>query len=430
MRLSVRQIGPMLRSAAFASLVGVYLGVGVQFALRLYLARPLGTVHYGDVALALAIINVVAHLAMVGFNHALPRLVGEYQARGDDGRLYGAVRFAVMLTCGASAALAVLGASLAWGLGHDRPQRVTTLLLAFAVVPLLAMLHLMIHVARSFQRMWLARLPYNVILPTLVLTVVVALAVTDRLTPARVIAAYGLLAMPLILDVGRRLLRLPPLARARQGRPVHEPRPWMRLALPNLLFTGCNQLVRRMDLLLVGLLASDEELGVYALAFNLMQVVMLATHAANAYISSSLASAHAMGDRDRLRREARATARLALVMSGSLALLLVIAGQPILAFFGEAFVAGYPLLVVLLLGVVAEACFAPGMNLLQMADRERQAAAILAGLLVASTIGYIVLLPIHGAMGAAVVAAVTRLLIGYLSHRACRRNLNCSAAAI
>lgn len=431
MQLTARQLGRLLHSAAFASLVGVYLGAVLQFILRLYVARQLGPVSFGDVALALVVINLVAHLAMVGFNHGLPRLVGQYRAQADASRILGAVRFALMITCAAAAAAAVVGVAVVLGLGHERPERLTTLVLALAVVPLLAVFHLLIHAARSFQRMWLARLPYNVVLPTLVIAVVLGADAAGRLSAPWVIGAYGLLSLPLLLDVARRLRREPALKHARDtGHATYEPRAWLALGLPNLAFTGCNQMLRRMDVLFVALLASDEALGVYALAFNFALVVTLAVQAANAYVSSSLAEAYTRGDNQRLRREARATARLALGLCAGLALLLALVGQPVFAYFGPGFEPGYMLLMILLVGILGEAWFAPGVNLLQMADRERLAAKLLAVLMLLSAVGYIVLLPLYGVMAAAGVAAGARLTLAYLAHRACRRQLNCSAAAL
>jgi O-antigen/teichoic acid export membrane protein len=86
-----------------------------------------------------------------------------------------------------------------------------------------------------------------------------------------------------------------------------------------------------------------------------------------------------------------------------LATLLILAlGQPILWLFGPNFTAGYPLMFILAVGLLARAAVGPAERLLNMMDEQRMCALIYACAFGVNVAGAFILAPRFGSAGAAI----------------------------
>ena len=88
-----------------------------------------------------------------------------------------------------------------------------------------------------------------------------------------------------------------------------------------------------------------------------------------------------------------------------MAVFILTAGHFLLALFGSEFTEGYPLLFVLVLGVVARASVGPAESLLTMSGNQNVCAAVYGGALATNIIANIILIPVWGLWGAAVATA-------------------------
>jgi O-antigen/teichoic acid export membrane protein len=84
---------------------------------------------------------------------------------------------------------------------------------------------------------------------------------------------------------------------------------------------------------------------------------------------------------------------------------LMIFGKWILALFGEAFVEGYPAMMIVALGLLARAAAGPSQNLLMIAGRQNQAALVMASAVLINLALCGLLIPAMGVVGAAIAAA-------------------------
>ncbi|TAN01922.1 MAG: lipopolysaccharide biosynthesis protein, partial [Rhizobiaceae bacterium] len=108
------------------------------------------------------------------------------------------------------------------------------------------------------------------------------------------------------------------------------------------------------------------------------------------------------GSRDQLENFARETVTWTFWPSLAMAFAVLAFGEPLLTLFGPGFSAGYPLLFVLVIGVVARAAVGPAESLLTMSGNQNICAVVYA-LTLAFNIGLnVVFIPMLGLWGAAI----------------------------
>ena len=163
--------------------------------------------------------------------------------------------------------------------------------------------------------------------------------------------------------------------------------------------------MRRIDVLLIPLLVTAPSVGVYAAAARVASLASLGLSAVNAWASPEMASAYAGRDLQRLTGVLRTSRVLGFLLVAPLAIAAVAMGGQGLSFFGAGFRKGEGILVVLLLGHAASAVAGPVGAFLVMTGRHWAALRVLTVVLVAETLG-VLLLGFHwGGLGAAVAVS-------------------------
>jgi O-antigen/teichoic acid export membrane protein len=156
---------------------------------------------------------------------------------------------------------------------------------------------------------------------------------------------------------------------------------------------------------------SPQDVGIYFAAAKTMSLVMFVHYAVGSAMANRFAALNARGDRDGLVRTVRTAVNWTFWPSLAAALVILALGQPLLWLFGPQFQAGYPVMMVLVVGFVARAAAGPSEFLLNMLGQQR-ASACVAIAVAALNIGLnIALVPLYGLTGAA-AATATSLVTG------------------
>jgi O-antigen/teichoic acid export membrane protein len=150
----------------------------------------------------------------------------------------------------------------------------------------------------------------------------------------------------------------------------------------------------------------------------------------NRYWAADMAGRWEVRDLDGLHRVVRRTGQLTLIVSLTMAVVLIAAGRWIFRLPGEGFAGAYPLMLILLAGHLMMAYYAANITLLQMTDQERAATGNYSITLGAALIGYFVLTPLAGPYGAAIVTSGATVLLSLLMTRSCVKRLNCNPGAL
>lgn len=409
-RLRSQGTGSVLARGAGAFLVIHVLGVGVSFLVHVLLARTLGAESYGAYVYAFSWMLLLLLLCRVGLGTASLRFVAALSARGEWALLKGFLRASRAIVLVASLAVAGATALVVRALGDTLSEATReTLLVCCLCMPVFALLQLGTQALRGFQRVLLSQVPTMLLQPILLgaAILLVWLAAPLSLDAPRamwltLVSALGGLALAAFA------LRAatPPEVRAARSR--LDMGVWMRAAAPLMLFNVLNVALERTDVLLVGSLLGEAEVGVYASASRIATVISFGLAAVSAWAAPLISGHHARGDREAMQRLVRASARSIFAFTLPLAIAVIAAGAPLLSLFGPGFERAYPSLVILSCGQLVSALAGPVGFLMTMTGRQNLAAAILAAhaaLLVALSV---LLIPRLGIEGAAVSTALTR----------------------
>ena len=387
--------------------------------MTLIAARQLGTAAFGNVALGLAVLNLLAVAAQAGLSQSSSRFIGEYLGRKETGTLRGfvnTVQWVPLVSGLLIAAVGISALSLA-GFGRDVTAVLNVTLLG---VPALGSLMLSQNIARGFGRMLLATMPVPVMLPAVaLLSFLAGPAAPDSAAEfmnwyVAIAAALAVSAL-LVLNL-RRSAEMP------SGAPVlREPGRWWQVSWPMFVTALGQQFLRRADVMILAPMVSPQTLGLYALGSRFAQVIAVARYAVNRYSMPQIARAFAAAELAAVESAARHSTRLVLAATVFVAAALLIAGKPVLAFSGDAEGAAYGFMLVLLAGQTLASFRSASLQTLQMCGFERDANTIV---LVSSpllAIGGGIAAALSGAMGMAVaVGLLTTWQYWFADHRVSR----------
>lgn len=380
------------------------------------LARLLGPAGYGTYAFAYAVVMLLALPAQAGLPTLLVREVARFDAEERWDLVAGLLRRSNQLV--AFLALAVGGLALlvvrVAGDGWEAEQT-ATFLWALTLLPLLALGNLRGAVLRGLRRVVQGQLPEFFIRPALfLLALLVALLVGPLLSPGsftlapRLAMALQAGAAFLAFAVGVWLLRreLPP--EVRRSSPAYRTRAWLGSLLPLSLLAGMELINSQMDIVLLGVLASAGDVGVYRVAWSASLPVVFTLTGVNLVVAPYFARAHAEDNLPQLQRLATWSARVAGAVAVPAAMVLILFGGDILAFvFGEEYRAGGTALALLALGQLVNVAAGSVGTILNMTGHERDT---MVGVGVAAAVNLllnVVLIPIYGINGAATATMVS-----------------------
>jgi O-antigen/teichoic acid export membrane protein len=129
------------------------------------------------------------------------------------------------------------------------------------------------------------------------------------------------------------------------------------------------------------------------------------------------------GDSEKLARFVADTVRWTFWPSLALAIGLLVVGRPLLSLFGPGFSDGYPLIFVLVIGLLARAAVGPSERLLNMVGQQRACAMIYACAFATNLALCLVLIPRFGVIGAAAATATATVVESTLLFVVTRRRL-------
>ena len=398
-------------------------GLALRFALALLIARLFGPAGLGTYTLALAFANGAALIGVLGMDRASTRFIAHHRARSEYAAVAGLARFATFVTVVVSAVLtaALLAAApeieRAW---HQPGLALPVQVLAMAV-PAIALGAAWRDGLRGFQDVRLASLLEKVGIPGLT-AVALLCALALGLGGATAAAAGALVAyMATTVVAGAHLLRR--VTGPASPAPLYHRSTWTRFAVLMSVEGVLLFVLQWTDQLLVGLFLNAHEVGVYASALRLAALVAVPLLAVNSIMAPTAASLHGAGETERLRvtfaRMTWATAGAGLIIGA----LLLATGPWLLGLFGPEFVAGYPALVVLVVGQVVNAATGSVGVILGMtghAGRLTLNAGLTAVLVIVLNL---LLIPLFGIVGSALATSVALVAVNVLRTIQVRRVL-------
>lgn len=383
----------------------------LTLGLMVLLARMLGAEGYGLYAYMLAVVEILGIPVQTGVGTLAVREVAGYEERREWGLLRGFLRFgsfsiiafSVLLAVGVCTVFEVLP------LGWSR-EKYLTLAAGLLLLPLRALSNYLGAALRGLKKIVRGLLPENVLRPGgfLLLSVGVWLLPSElSLTPSRTMLFHATAAAGALIIGGWMLIRELPRDSA-VASPDYEVGAWLSSIGPLSLITGMQLINSRADLVMLGILGTSADVGIYRVAAQGGVLVIFGLKAMNMAVAPHFSSLWASDDRERLQRVVTAAARAALLVAVPIVLVFLVAGDRVLGLvFGREFASGHVALSIISVGQLINAGVGSVVLLLNMTGQET---VVVRGLMIAAVSNILLnllLIPLWGIEGAAIATVLT-----------------------
>jgi O-antigen/teichoic acid export membrane protein len=383
------------------------VSAAIAFISQVFLARWMGSFEYGIFVLVWVAMVIAGNVSCLGFHTSVIRFIPEYREKGMMDELRGILVASRLFVLVASTAIAVAGALAVVLLSPwIESYYVVPFVLGFVCLPMIALSDLLQGLSRANAWAVFALSPTYLVRPVLILVLMAAALVAGYRPNAEtalivaILATYATTIWQFAGVTGRIDRKMPVGPRA-----LHF-REWFAVSLPIFLVESFFFLLTNADVLMVGFFMEPDDVAVYFATVKTLALVHFVYFAVKAGVAQRYA-AYTHGEPDKLAAFARDTVAWTFWPSLAMAIVVLALGEPMLSLFGPGFDAGYPLLFLLVVGVVARSAVGPAESLLTMSGNQNICAFVYAMTLALNIALSVALIPAFGLWGAAIATTAS-----------------------
>ena len=400
--------GEALQRMSLAMIAGIMGRLGL-LALAVVVGRSFGAEDFGAFTFATGLALVAGQLAALGWPALMNRLIPKFREEQDWAALRGLLRGGNFVVLGASVAASaiIFGVSLLGG------ELATSLRYAALLIPPFAFCILRRQQLAAFRKAHFGMLleqGFGAVCTVLVFLILGGMALQATVITYAAATLLGTLIAALLVH------RLAP-GEIRGQTPRYHIRAWMALSLPILIGMSSKLLLGKTDILLLAPLSDLQETGLYGAAYRITYMLSFPQVVLMTIVTPALGEAFAKRKAGQVRRVVRLSLAFTAVTVLPLLLGVVLFSESILRIvFGEEFTGASLSLQLLVVGQAAS-CFAMVFaSMLVMGGREKAFAGWNALMLAANITLCVILIPLYGAVGAAMATAgvAVTMLIGQI----------------
>jgi O-antigen/teichoic acid export membrane protein len=393
--------------------LGIKVGTAVlSYIMIVSLARVMDPVEYGYFAVGFALATFLGVAAGAGQQTAILRLWPEAEVAGNLKAARQALRAGGAITLLAGLGLTLVTALGAGIYGALNPQAPGVHFLAAAglIIPL-AFGEYVSSGLRAQNSIWLALLPRDIVWRLVVPLAAWGLFVIGfELTGSTaILMVAGLLYVVVAAQMLATRDRFAPLL-GFCGLGAY----WRKRGAASRWFwaaTVIDSAALTLDIILVGLLLGSLEAGVYFNAARTASLMTLFMYAINVVIAPMISRHFHAGELSKAQAIASFCAWAGFGFSVLIFVGFFIFGEALLGLFGKAYGGGYWALIILSVGYLFDAANGPTRVVMVMTGHERRYVTIIAYVNLLALAGFVIVIPLYGILGAALVNASARAVI-------------------
>lgn len=416
--------------SSVAGLVGIKLvNAALGFATVAVFARLLSPDDYGLYFLAVTIAQFLALPLQMGMPVLLTREIAVARATNSMAVLVGVrqwtrriLMWGTFIVGSVVIGLYALVVSFGWPVLQSFNW--TLVLLIVALIPATAEMKRVMGQLNGYRKPAQSRVPDGIIRPVLLLVFGGLGLWFEWISETGLVAVYLLSAAVAALGGWAMLRRAQAVDTAYDGpAEIHSSAWWRSIKLLTLV-AAAGTINTYADVLMLGAIESTEAVAFYRVASQIAALGLLAQVAVNAVLSPRVAAHFAADAHDRMQELAVRCSRMTFVATLSFVGMLAILGESGFGWlFGSDYTPAFPLVMVLAIGTILNAVFGGTMMLLNMTNREKSSATYVISTAVANIGLNLALIPLLGAMGAAIATVITALATQFLAWRRLRLDL-------
>jgi O-antigen/teichoic acid export membrane protein len=388
------------------------------YVSQIVLARWMGSNEYGIYVFVWTWVLVLGGLSDIGLAVTAIRFIPHYRETGDLDLLRGIVRGSRAVALCVGTAIAGAGMAGLWLFEPLDNQYILPAYLALVCIPLYAMTGVQDGIGKGFAWMGAALMPPFILRPGLLLSAMIAAHFLGFPMEARTAAGAAIIATWVTGIVQARIINVRFDREIGPGPRRFAFGPWFTAALPLLVISASDLVFQSADVLVISHYLTPTDVAIYFAAAKTMSLIMFVHYAVGSAVANRFASLGARGDKEALRAFVRDSVHWTFWPSLAAAIALLALGIPLLWLFGPKFVAGYPVMGILVVGFLFRSSMGPAEFLLNMLGEQRRCAAVLATTALLNVALNLALVPMFGLIGAATATSlslVTTALMNYVT---------------
>lgn len=406
------------------------------FSCSVLLARTLGPEGYGVYSFILAILMLASIPAQIGVPQLIVRETAKAQAIGNYSLMRGLWRWGNIAVAAFSllAFVGVAGVVVLTDIFPDDGARIDTLMAGLALIPLIALANVRGASLRGLRKTLQGQFPESIIRPGLLLLLVFIwvewIKTKGGFEPDEAMGLY-VAASIIAFATGRWMLRRHrPAQLAVRPIPEYQSSYWRRAIIPLALMAGIHLINVYADVIILGLLRPNEEIGIYKAVAQVASLVTFGLQAINQTLHPYFAKLHAEGDMRRLQILVTVSSRSIFVLASVPFFVFLFFGNDVLRIlFGNPYAAGSSALIILASGQLFNSFISLAKSLLNMAGHERDTLRVVLFTVVVNVVFNFTLIPFLGIDGAAISTAISLLLGNVLLRNVAKRRLGVETMA-
>lgn len=421
--LRLRKLANRYSIGAVAALSMQIAGAALSFLVSLLIAKVLGVAGLGLYFLSVTNIDICATVSRLGLENATLKFVSVAHASAGRDMVATVYRRCLGIAALSAAAMILPAAGiLIWApIGASHHDQFATLvpLLMIALIPV-AVLPVQTEALKAVGFPGTSIFAQTVFPQSALLLSVMVLAWQGTATIASIMTAYAgvfLLATLLAFVRWKRIV-----GTVRQ-KPDFSTALLLRTSLPMLVVTSLNLVMAWTDTMVLGILSTPEQLGVYGVALRISATVAFILIAINSVVAPQFAGLHSSGRHAELEILARRSSFWTLVGATPLILIFIMFPTQILGLLGEQFEAAAWPLRLLALAQLVNVSTGQLTSLLIMTGHEKLMRNNMIFSAALNFAGNLALVPLFGALGAAVATTVSISVMKLIAWRIARHKL-------
>jgi len=399
---------------AFIFSNGAILNRGLHFLLFVLLGRILGVKGFGLYSLGLCILHIICVVAIFGFHNSFLRFIPPYKQKGQLGQAKGLLITGIFFPITLSLSVIVIATFFFKALVQDifqEPQLFSYLCYFLWALPFYVFVELVCFAAQG-SNLFL----YDAILKVArsILIIVSSLLFFWMGYRGYMMAAaffVGSLVATLVAVVY--LWRLGKKLWCTRGE--YEFSTWFRFVTPTLLTSFIYLFLSEMDRIMLGVLASAEEVGIYNAAARVALQTAFVYGTFSSVFTPQMAELYHTNKLLILRELYARFTRWIFTFTIPIVIFFVVYPKEILSLYGPDFQEGWMVLMLLSFGFIFPALVGPAGCMLRASNRQNRELAINISMLFTNLGLNLWLIPRFGALGAAIASFAALLQLIFLS---------------
>jgi len=402
------------------SIVINFVNKGLNVLLGILLVRLIGIEGYGVYNFVYAAVILICIPAEFGFPNLLIRETAKGLTNEEPGKVKGLLRWSFLLTGLITAVLLLVSFFVI--IHQYRNQDLTRIeylafLVGLALIPFMAYLHLLKGALQGLKRIIIGQLPEQVLLPALniIVLAIYFFVPSIELSPLSALTIrWAVTAGSLIVSVIF-IIKFLPIQVKKVKTIIIDGKKWFKSSTVMALSSGMTSIKNRGNIILLGILATDFEIGAYQIALSASLIASIILTSTNSVVAPRFSSLFFSGKIKKLQRLVTIHSQLVFISNIFITFLFIFFGKYFLTlFFGaEAAVAYIPLLILLFGKNISSLVGSVGF-LLNMTGHENQTMFSTGISLVLNLVLNLFLIPTLGSTGAAIGTSLSLALAQFI----------------